>query len=53
MKILIRSVSMIVAIGFTAFGEEMEHTALNAVFSEIMAEGGDADLDETRCCPFF
>jgi hypothetical protein len=54
MKILARTVLMLLALGFGTFGDLFESTNVNSVNSAIVIEGGDGDgdLDETKGCPF-
>jgi hypothetical protein len=52
MKILARSVLMLLALGFGTFGDLLDSPNVKAVNWAIAAEDGDADLDKTKFCFF-
>ena len=52
MKILARSVLMLLALGFATFGDLLDSPNVNAVNWAIAAEDSDADLEKTKFCSF-
>jgi len=50
MKILARTVLMLLALGFATFGDLLDSPNVNPVNLAIVAEDSDADQDETKCC---
>jgi len=52
MKILARSVLMLLALGFATFGDLLDSPNVNPVNLAIAADDSDADLNKTKCCFF-
>ena len=50
MKILARSVLMLIALGFATFDDLLNSPNVNAFNLAIVAEDSDDDQDETKCC---
>ena len=43
---------MLLALGFTTFGDLLDSPNVNAVNLAIVADDSDADLSEAKCCFF-